>query len=72
MFVSSHEIQHCTKNEVFPLRISLVNVTKSAVSADLVTFTEDILNSKLHFFVQCKVFIAQSEVKAKNDKIPQN
>ena len=47
-------------------------MTKSAVSADLVTFTEDILNSKLHFFVQCKVFIAQSEVKAKNDKIPQN
>ena len=45
-------------------------MTKSAVSADLVIFTEDILNSKLHFFVQCKVFIAQSEVKAKNDKIP--
>ena len=26
-----------------------VNVTKSAVSADLVTFTEEILNGKLHF-----------------------
>ena len=30
---------HCTKNEVFPLRIS-----------SLVTFTEEILNEKLHFF----------------------
>ena len=45
---------------------------KMKFSAGLVTFTEDILNSKLHFFVQCKVFIAQSEIKAKNDKIPQN
>ena len=28
---------------------SFVNVTKSAVSADLVTFTEEILRGKLHF-----------------------
>ena len=34
----------------FLLRISSVNVTKSA--ADLVTFTEEILNGKLRFFVQ--------------------
>ena len=36
---------HCTKNEVFPLRISSINVTKSAV----VTFTEEIRKGKLHF-----------------------
>ena len=33
----------------FPLRISSVNVTKSAKTTDLVTFTEEILNEKLHF-----------------------
>ena len=34
----------------FPLRISSVNVTKSAQkTADLVTFTGEILNGKLHF-----------------------
>ena len=27
----------------------------SRFPADLVTFTEEILNEKLHFFVQCKV-----------------
>ena len=35
---------HCTKKWSFPLRISSVNVT-----SDLVTFTEEILNGKLHF-----------------------
>ena len=40
---------HCTKKDVF-LKISSVNVTKFAVSADLVTFTEEYLNEKLHFF----------------------
>ena len=33
----------------FPLRISSVNVTQSAVSCNLVTFTEEILNGKFHF-----------------------
>ena len=37
----------------FPLRISSVNVTKSAVSCRF-TFTEDIFNGKLHFL--CSVF----------------
>ena len=37
----------------FILRIYSVNVTKSAASCDLATFTEDILNRKLIFFVQC-------------------
>ena len=38
----------------FPLRISSINVTKSALSYDLVTFTEEILDgnflcSEIHF-----------------------
>ena len=33
----------------FPLRILLVNVTKSAVPTDLVTFTKEILNGKIIF-----------------------
>ena len=41
------------KWEIFPKRYFSVNVTKSEVSADMVTFTEKILNGKLHFFVQC-------------------
>ena len=34
----------------FPWRIFSVNVTKSAVSCGLVTFTEEIQNRKRHFF----------------------
>ena len=34
----------------FPLRISLVNVTTLQFPVDLVTFTEEILNEKLHFY----------------------
>ena len=37
------------KKGSFPLRISLINVTKSTKTADLVTFTEEILNGKLQF-----------------------
>ena len=33
----------------FPLRISSVNMTKSTGNCGLVTFTEEILNGKLHF-----------------------
>ena len=43
-----------TQKWSFLLRISSVNVTKSAGNCDLVTFTEDILNGKLHFL--CSVF----------------
>ena len=39
---------HCTEMK-FPLRISSVNLTESAVSWDFVTVTEEILNGKLHF-----------------------
>ena len=38
------------KKESFPIRISSGNVTKSAVFADLVTFTKEIFNGKLNFF----------------------
>ena len=41
----------------FPLRISLVNVTKSAVSCGFLTFTEETLNGKLHFL--CNVIKGQ-------------
>ena len=49
---------HYTKKS-FPLRISSVNVTKSAQYGIIpgflmfsVSFTEEILNAKLHFLVQ--------------------
>ena len=48
-FLSTH--QPLQKKSSFPLRISSVNVTKSAVPSDLVTFTEKILDGELHFFV---------------------
>ena len=38
-----------------PLRISSVNVSKPQFPADLVTFTGEILNGKLHF--SCSVYI---------------
>ena len=46
------------KNELlrkrsFPLRISSVNVTP----ADLVTFTEEILNGKLHFLCSVRLLL---------------
>ena len=42
--------QHCIRNEVFHkgfLQYMLLNLQKTA---DLVTFTEENLNGKLHFF----------------------
>ena len=41
---------HSTKKWSSPSRIFSVNVTKSEGTADLVTFTEEILNGKLDFF----------------------
>ena len=46
------------KKRSFPLRISSVNVIKSAEPADLVTFTEEILNEKLHFL--CSEMLTKS------------
>ena len=37
-------IRHFTKKGGFPLRICSLNVTKSAVSYGLVTFTEEMFN----------------------------
>ena len=48
-----NELLH--KNLSFPLRISSVNMTKSTVFCDLVTFTEEILNGKLHLL--CNEFV---------------
>ena len=52
---------HCTKNE----NISSGNVTKSAVSCDLVTFTEEILSGKHHFLFSVK----QIQVLRQGDKL---
>ena len=41
---------HCPRNEVFFLRISSVSWPNRQFPADLVAFTEEILNGKLHFF----------------------
>ena len=43
------DIRSLQKNWSFPLRIFSVNVTKSVENCCLVTFTEEILNGKLHF-----------------------
>ena len=40
---------YCTKKKGFPLKIFSVNVTKYVFPVDLVKFTEEILNGKLHF-----------------------
>ena len=39
----------CARKTNVPLRLFSVNVTKSAVSANLVTFTEEILNGNFNF-----------------------
>ena len=44
----SHKL-HCIRKWNFPLRVSLVNVTKSAGNCGLITFTGEILNGKFHF-----------------------
>ena len=49
------------KKWCFLLRISSVNVTKSAGNCDFATFTEEILSGKLQFFVQWKtMFLGRS------------
>ena len=62
------------KNEgIFPLGISSVNVTESAVwpnQQDLVTFTKEIFNGKLHFLCSggCKDRRSQNPVKGLKDQ----
>ena len=41
---------HCTKDEVFHLKFPQEMWQNRQETADLVTFTEEILNVKLHFF----------------------
>ena len=52
---------HSTKKWSFSLKISPVNVTKSAVSCYLVRLTGEILNGKLHFLcnVLCLIGISR-------------
>ena len=68
MFLFSKGEFHCLKSRFvatqkmkFSIKISSVDVTKSQLSAYLVTLTEEILNRKLHFL--CSVF---SQVKIFN------
>ena len=51
--------KHCSKNDVWPLTISSVNVTKSAGNCGFgqiywVTFTKELFNGKLHAFWKWK------------------
>ena len=50
----------------FPLRISSVNVTNPQETADLVTFTEEILHGKLHFL--CSVWVKIFDLKDNNSQ----
>ena len=53
-----NEQWHCTKN-MFSIKQMWPNLQETA---DLVTFIGEILNGKLHFFVQCDVKLCDSEV----------
>ena len=56
----------------FSLRIPSVNVTKPQESADLVTFTGETFNGKLHFLCGLKFWKAKKEyVRAKYQKTDQ-
>ena len=55
--------QSLHEKENFPLTISSVNVTKSAEKpADLVTFTEEILNGKLRFLCCVLVVLLTQQI----------
>ena len=49
LVINPEEQVHCTKKWSFPLRISSVMWPNPQEAADLPTFTEEILNGKLHF-----------------------
>ena len=48
---------HCTKNEVFQLKISSVMWPNPQFPVDFVTFTKEILNGKLHFLCSDNISI---------------
>ena len=52
----------------FPLKISSVNVTKPMETADLVTFTEEILNGKLHCLYSVRQDIEKKAAENKEFK----
>ena len=61
-FLKANTWLHYTKKWSCLLRISSVNVTKSAENCGLVTFTEEMLTGKLHFL--CSVnFIYETLVE---------
>ena len=57
---------HFRKKWSFPLRISSVQGTRSARNSNMVTFTNEILNGKLHFFER-GIYISR-QVKEKDPK----
>ena len=57
------------KNWSFSLRISPVTVTKYAETADLVTFTGEIFNGKLHFLCSERLFRLSAGVEFFQDSI---
>ena len=48
-YVNTYRYISLHKKWSFPFRISLIDVTKSAVNSNLITFTEEILNGKPQF-----------------------
>ena len=65
MLVSTfHTTGTAQKMKFFSLRISSINVTKSAGNWSQVTFTEEILIGKLHFFyVMQSLFINRQNIR---------
>ena len=58
------KLDHVTAQKIsFLLGISSANVTKPQETADMVTFTEEILNGKLHFLcsVSCICIISKKK-----------
>ena len=65
------KLDHVTAQKIsFLLGISSANVTKPQETADMVTFTEEILNGKLHFLcsVSCICIISQKKGPNENKR----
>ena len=60
--------EYRAKSEVFPIRISSVNVTKSSVSCGF--GTEEILNGKFHFSCNGNTDFVQNISQKTNGKTP--
>ena len=55
------KVQQCAKKWSFTLRISSVSVTKSAWNCGFGHFTKKIVNGKLDFLVQCRMFFSSCQ-----------